>query len=72
MGLSSPPRMFIRVDLPLPLTPTIAISSPGTHGQIQPLQSDDFQIGNLIDFDETVTQNKWFRHFVSFWCFSFQ
>ena len=62
VGASSPPRMFSSVDLPLPDAPTIAISSPRLDEQVETLERDDLEVGDLVDLDQVVAEDHRFCH----------
>ena len=49
--------MLSSVDLPLPEAPTIAIISPEPTTQIQALQRDDLEVGDLVDADEALADD---------------
>ena len=56
-GTSMPPRMASSVDLPLPEAPTIAIISPAVDEQVEALEGDHLEVGELEDPDEPVARD---------------
>ena len=53
-GTSMPPRIASSVDLPLPEAPTMATISPGVDEQVEALERDDLEVGELEDAHEAV------------------
>ena len=51
LGATTPPRIFISVDLPAPFSPTRPITSPRRDAQADAVERDDAGIG-LADADE--------------------
>ena len=49
-GSTTPPRIFIRVDLPAPFSPTRPITSPGATARLDVVERHDAGIG-LADAD---------------------
>ena len=56
LGSTTPPRIFISVDLPAPFSPIRPITSPRRHGQADAVERHDAGIGLAIDVGREVAR----------------